>query len=239
MSKIDTKALICQRCGAIMKIDEGKEQYICEYCGYTEVFEKNGSSHEPRDAGHQTPRVSVKQEKKNPLKSVVEWVEIFAVSVAAVMFILVCLGRHSPVNGSSMNDTLQQDDLLIISNLFYEPKQGDIVVFESTATTYERPYVKRVIAVGGQTIDYDPASGRVTVDGEVLDEEYAVYKGDPRIISGADITYPYEVPDGYVFVMGDNRWNSTDSRVIGAVDSRCIIGHVIFRLFPLGSAGAF
>jgi len=223
-----------------MKIDEEKEQYICEHCGYTEVFEKNGSSHEPRDAGHQTPRVSVKQEKKNPMKSVVEWVEIFAISVAAVMLILVLVGRHSPVNGSSMNETLQENDLLIISNLFYTPEQGDIVVFESTATTYERPYVKRIIAVGGQTVDYDPVSGTVTVDGKAIEEDYATYKGTMRSEGSysAGITYPYKVPSGFVFVMGDNRWNSKDSRDIGPVDQRCIIGHVVFRLFPFEKMGA-
>ena len=137
-----------------------------------------------------------------------------------------------------MNETLQENDLLIISDLFYTPKQGDIIVFESTATTYEKPYVKRVIATGGQTVDinYVDTDGdvtmKVTVDGKVLDEPYVAYKFTPRLSYGADIEYPYTVPEGQVFVMGDNRWNSSDSRDIGTVDVRCIIGRVIFRLFP-------
>lgn len=175
--------------------------------------------------------------KKDLLKNIFEWVELFAVSVAVVMVVLVCLGRHSPVIGQSMNETLQENDLLIISDLFYEPKQGDIVVFESKVTTYEKPYVKRIIATEGQTIDYDPSTGAVTVDGKLLIEDYVTYKGVERTYYGDTVKYPFVVPEGHVFVMGDNRWNSSDSRTIGAVDERCIIGRVVCRLFPFDQIG--
>ncbi len=179
------------------------------------------------------------REKKGTVASLLEWVELFAVSVAVVMTILVCIGRHSPVIGSSMNDTLRENDLLIISDLFYTPKQGDIVVFESKKTTYEKPYVKRIIATAGQTVDYNKSTGEVKVDGKLMYEDYALYKGIERTSYNADIIYPYTVPEGCVFVMGDNRWNSTDSRDIGPVDQRCIIGRVICRLFPINDFKSF
>ena len=176
-------------------------------------------------------------EKNSLLKNAFEWVELFAISVAVVMIVLVCFGRHSPVIGESMNETLQNNDLLIISDLFYEPKQGDIIVFESKITTYEKPYVKRIIATEGQTVDYDPSSGAVTVDGKLMLENYVTYKGAERTYYGDNVTYPYVVPEGHVFAMGDNRWNSNDSRTIGSVDKRCIIGRVVCRLFPFDQIG--
>ena len=179
------------------------------------------------------------KERKGFIASVLEWVELFAVSVAIVMTLLVCVGRHSPVIGSSMNETLRENDLLIISDLFYTPKQGDIIVFESVRTTYERPYVKRIIATAGQVVDYNQSTGEVSVDGKLLYEDYTTYKGVERSSYYADVEYPYTVPEGHIFVMGDNRWNSTDSRDIGPVDQRCIIGHVIFRLFPFDSFKVF
>ena len=178
------------------------------------------------------------QKKSDGLKSAFEWVELFAVSIAFVMIILTCIARYSPVNGASMNETLQNGDMLILSNLFYTPKNGDIVVFESEVTGYDEPYVKRVIATEGQTVDIDFDTWTVTVDGKVPEwEQYATYKGIERVFYTADITYPYTVPEGCVFVMGDNRWNSRDSRDIGPVDTRTIIGHVIFRLFPFETFG--
>ena len=186
-----------------------------------------------------TENQNVTQEKESTLRGIFEWVELFAVSIAVVMVVLVCIGRHSPVSGTSMNETLQDKDLLIISDLFYTPAQGDVVVFESKATTYEKPYVKRVIATEGQVIDYNPSTGEVRVDGELLYEDYITYKGMQRSHYEADITYPFTVPEGHVFVMGDNRWNSRDSRDIGPVDCRCIIGKVIFRVYPFDQIKKF
>ncbi len=177
---------------------------------------------------------AVKEKPKFDLfRSVFEWVELVAISITVVMVILNCFARYSPVNGSSMNETLQHEDVLILSDLFYTPKNGDIVVFESQQTGYDEPYVKRVIATEGQVVDYDPITGEVTVDGKVPEwEQYAAYKGTQRTTYYAEISYPYTVPDGHIFVMGDNRWNSRDSRDIGPVDTRTVLGRVVFRLFP-------
>ena len=178
-------------------------------------------------------------------KQLYDWVEIIAISISFLILVLCLVCRYSPVSGESMNETLQDSDVVIISDLFYTPSQGDIVVFESTTTGYDKPYIKRVIATEGQTIDYDPDSGVITVDGEVLQEDYATYKGVQRssqsytsMFEGVSFTYPYTVPEGHVFCMGDNRWNSHDSRDIGPVDVRCIVGHVIFRLLPFDSFGS-
>ena len=173
------------------------------------------------------------KEKADICRSVFEWVELVAISITVVMIILNCFARYSPVNGVSMNETLQDEDILILSDLFYTPKNGDIVVFESQQTGYDEPYVKRVIATEGQVIDYDPDSGRVTVDGEVPEwEQYACHKGNKRNVYMSDIVYPYTVPEGHIFVMGDNRWNSRDSRDIGPVDVRTVLGRVVFRIYP-------
>lgn len=181
-----------------------------------------------------TVNEAVKQKPRFDLsRSVFEWVELVAISITVVMVILNCFARYSPVNGASMNETLQHEDVLILSDLFYTPKNGDIVVFESQQTGYDEPYVKRVIATEGQVVDYDPITNKVTVDGEVPEwEQYATHKGNQRSTYYAEISYPYTVPEGHIFVMGDNRWNSRDSRDIGPVDARTVLGRVVFRLFP-------
>ncbi|MBE6686087.1 MAG: signal peptidase I [Ruminococcaceae bacterium] len=179
-----------------------------------------------------------KVEKTDLLKTVFEWVELVAFSVACVIIVLNCFARYSPVDGDSMNQTLINGDVLILSNLFYEPDVGDIVVFANERTTYKKPYVKRVIATEGQHLVIDREAKTVTVDGEVSEcEEFAFYDPTKQIV---DIYWPdidITVPEGHIFVMGDNRYNSTDSRMIGCVDTRDIIGKVVFRLLPFESMG--
>lgn len=179
----------------------------------------------------------------NISKSIFEWVELFAISIAVVIIVLNCFARYSPVDGASMNQTLQDKDVLILSNLFYTPEQGDIVVFASsnadgpfTGTGYNKPYVKRVIATEGQTVDINFETWEIFVDGEKIEEDYAYYDeaARPSLLSTFDgyISYPHTVEEGHVFVLGDNRWNSQDSRIIGDVDVRDILGRVVFRVYP-------
>lgn len=142
--------------------------------------------------------------------------------------------RLVDVVGNSMYPTLENGDKVIVSNLFYEPQQGDIIVFRKDEYRPE-PLVKRVIAVGGQTVDIDFDLGIVYVDGVALDEPYiAELTTDPIDFSG-----PVEVPEGHVFVMGDNRNYSTDSRYsqIGCVDVRSIMGKVYYTVFPIKNFG--
>ena len=181
--------------------------------------------------------------KKNFFLSVVENFEVIIFSVVAVILIFTLGIRICFVDGKSMNNTLQHNDRVIVSNLGYEPKRGDIVVFHMTSDRYERlnePMVKRIIAVEGDWIDIDFKTWTVRIadnkemeNAVVVDEPYRYLSPDPLLTSS--FKYPLEIPEGYVFVMGDNRNNSLDSRDavhIGLVDTRRILGKVIMRVFP-------
>ena len=142
--------------------------------------------------------------------------------------------RMVNVVGHSMVPTLEQNDKVVISNLFYHPKQGDIVVLRKQ-TLMEEPIVKRIIATEGQTVDIDFDDGVVYVDGKALDEPYVNEPVHDRENFEGKIT----VPEGCVFVMGDNRNASTDSRDarLGCVDERYIMKRVYFTLFPVKNIG--
>ena len=150
--------------------------------------------------------------------------------VVFVIFLIVymLLFRVVVVDGSSMNNTLYNGDRLILlsSTVYQDPKPGDIVVCSLQDFNNGRCIVKRVIAVEGQTVEIK--DNKVYVDGVATDEPYvhgSTYS--PIYMDG-----PVTIEPGYVFVMGDNRENSTDSRVLGQVDKREILGKVIFLLTP-------
>ena len=133
------------------------------------------------------------------------------------------------MDGTSMLQTLQNKDKVVMSNLFYTPEYGDIVVIK-TDFFGDTPIVKRIIATAGQTIDINFETGTVTVDGVVLEEDYINTPTNDR----EDFNGPITVPEGYVFVMGDNRDYSTDSRssYVGLVDTRRILGKVYWVIIP-------
>ncbi len=164
-----------------------------------------------------------------------EWAQSIVTALVLCILVFVFLVHPVDVSGSSMNNTLFNGDKMIVTDLFYTPEQGDIVVFRKDEYKSEA-LVKRVIATEGQTVDIDFEKGIVYVDGVALDEPYT-----------ADFTYipidfagPQTVPEGCVFVMGDNRNRSTDSRKaeIGMVDTRLILGKVVFVMFPLDRIGS-
>lgn len=163
-----------------------------------------------------------------------DWMQslVFALIICIIVFVFIF--RIVDVSGDSMNPTLLNGDKLVVSDVFYKPKQGDIVIFRKDEYKAEA-LVKRVIATEGQTIEIDFDRGRVYVDGELLDEPYIAEPTHNQL----DFQGPQTVPEGCVFVMGDNRNASSDSRraQIGMVDERLIVGKVLLRAFPFDSIG--
>ena len=171
------------------------------------------------------------EQKKIPGRDFYEWVQALVCSVLTVVVIFTFVVRLSGVDGHSMVPTLQDGDrLLVMSSMLYDDyKYGDIVVL-TKETFLSEPIVKRVIAVGGQTVDIDFASGSVYVDGKLLDEPYI----NELTFREEGMDFPLTVPEGSIFVMGDNRNHSNDSRDsrLGTVDTRHVIGKAVFLAFP-------
>ena len=170
-------------------------------------------------------------------KEALDWVTSIAVALIIALLIRRFVFTLVRVDGPSMNPTLTHNDTLFTSRLMYTPKVGDIIIFRPPESP-KTPYVKRVIATEGQTVDIDPLTGTVTVDGKAYDEPYIAEPIQPSRMG--DMEYPFTVPEGTVFVLGDNRNNSHDSRDsdVGAVPVKNIIGKAQFRLLPLSTFGS-
>ncbi len=174
-----------------------------------------------------------KQEKvSNPAKNVLDYLHDFVSLLSAVLLVLLLLLRVVVVSGPSMKNTLIDGDyIILLSNVFYsEPSQGDIVVASKDSFKDGEPIIKRIIAVAGQEVDIDFDAGIVYVDGVALDEPYTLTGTNLK----EGIQFPLTVEEGCVFVMGDNRNESKDSRnpEIGQIDCREIVGKAVFLLFP-------
>lgn len=170
--------------------------------------------------------------KSSWLRELYEWTQAIAVAVVLALFINQFIFAMVQVEGSSMLPTLQNKDRLVITKLFYKPQPKDIVVVKSHALG--KHIIKRVIAVPGDTLDIHPATGDVLLNGEVLDEPYI--KEKLRSAGGAN-RFPLTVPEDRVFVMGDNRNNSRDSRDLGLIDFRDIVGRASLRVTPFSRFG--
>ena len=181
--------------------------------------------------------------KSQPSSSLYEWFDSILKAIIIILILLAFVFKLCTVVGDSMLNTLHEGEKLIISNLFYSPKENDIIVFHQTGDLNE-PCVKRVIATGNKwvKIDYDSSTLYVSDDdifdeGDIVDESsYAYFDIGRYKMKGTLETY---VPKGYLFVMGDNRNNSTDSRssIIGLVDEKTVLGKVIFRISPADRFG--
>ena len=169
------------------------------------------------------------EEKESARGEVYDWLQCIVSALLICVLVFVFIARLIGVVGSSMYPTLKDGDRIIISRLFYTPQAGDIVVLRK-ASFKDEPIVKRIIAVAGQTVDFDFDTGAVYVDGVELEEDYI----NAPTFESLDITGPVTVPEGCVFVMGDNRNASTDSRDarIGCVDTRYIMGRALMLIIP-------
>lgn len=184
------------------------------------------------------------QEKpRRPGAEIYEWLQLFLGCVVAAVVLFNCVARLTRVDGDSMNYTLRHGEIILLWSLGYTPEQGDIVVLNKTSVLLSdwdepRAIIKRVIAVGGQTVDIDYADGIVYVDGQPLDEPYLPEEMYMPFAPTMQQTH-WEIPEGSVFVMGDNRNNSTDSRdlQLGPIDNDYIMGKAVLALWPIERFG--
>ena len=168
----------------------------------------------------------------NQDKGSIAYLHDFVFLLTGILLVLLLLFRVVVVSGPSMNKTLLDGDYIILLNnvLYGQPKQGDIIVASKDSYKDGEPIIKRVIATEGQVVDIDFETGVVFVDGDPLTEEYTLTP--TNLYEG--ITFPVTVDKGCIFVMGDNRNNSKDSRHpdIGQIDCREVLGKAIFLMFP-------
>lgn len=176
-----------------------------------------------------------------------DWIGTLLSAMLIVLLIMTFFFRQVNVDGDSMKNTLHDKDRLIVASFMYTPQNGDIVII-THGEKYQTPVVKRVIATPGQKLRIDYENNKVYVDGVELHEEYIRKRISPvtgeevycRTIELPDPTeIPDVIPEGYVFVMGDNREESLDSRSkrIGLIPVDNIIGKAIFRFWPFDSFG--
>lgn len=164
-------------------------------------------------------------------KDTYDWIQSLLAALAFCVILFVFFIRLIYVNGNSMNPSLKNGNLMLVSGCLYEPEAGDVVVFKKDEYNPNKALVKRVIATEGQVVNIDFETGEVVVDGVALDEDYISELTHNKL----DFIGPQTVPEGCVFVLGDNRNASTDSRKkeIGMVDKRLIIGKAYMVIYPL------
>ena len=185
--------------------------------------------------GRRRRNMSPEEIQAAELKDTYEWIQCFMAALIFCVFLFLYIVKVIDVVGTSMYPTLNNGDKMIVSGLFYEPKVGDVVVFKKDGYDPNKALVKRVIAVAGQEINMDFEKGIVYIDGEEIHEDYIFEDTYNKL----DFIGPKTVPEHCVFVMGDNRNMSTDSRKkeIGMVDTRLILGRAYFVLFPAADMG--
>ena len=192
--------------------------------------------------------ITPEKKKSSFLSELFDYFELFILSACCVLIVFSFVTRICRVSGDSMLNTLYNSETLIVSDILYNPERGDIIVFHQTGDQpgdLNEPVVKRVIATEGEWIDIEVNNNRLTVtiydsnkeNPQVLDEDYANYLMGTGYYRYTN--YPIQVPEGCIFVMGDNRGNSLDSRSdsIGFVDVRRVLGKVVCRVLPFDKFG--
>lgn len=184
------------------------------------------------------------EKPKKPFEDIMEWLTCMVFAVAAMLAINLFFFRSITVSGPSMNDTLIDGDKIIATNFCYTPEYGDIVIVQAnklvnkTTGQYGEPIIKRVIATGGDTVRIDYANGCVYRNGELIEEDYIKELTHLHNNGWMEDNVEYTVPENCVFVMGDNRNVSNDSRNledVGFIDVDMIMGKAVTRIAPIKS----
>jgi signal peptidase I len=192
-----------------------------------------------RGEGKYEPRHARRPKKISPLRNAVEWVIVIAGALALALVIRTFLFAAFYIPSPSMVPTLKENDRVLVNKLSYrlhDVNRGDVIVFErppAEADQSIKDLIKRVIGLPGETVE--SREGRVVVDGRYLEEPYL--RLEESGCSGTENLPPTVVPDGHVFVMGDNRCDSSDSRVFGAIDQELIVGRAFVRVWPITHLG--
>ena len=204
----------------------------------------------PEEAAEAASEKSRKKDKKpeepqKPFSGALEWAGSLVYAVLAMLLLNLFVFRSITVDGESMNNTLQDQDRVLSTNFFYTPQRGEIVVLQADKIPnqytgkYGEPIIKRVIALAGDTIKFDFDEGKVYLkkageqEFQLLEEDYIAA---PTLASlDRHSGEEHTVPENCVFVMGDNRNRSLDSRsvLVGDVDTDLIMGRAFVRLFPI------
>ena len=205
--------------------DDGVAQLSMDI-GESDVVSDNEDDEEESPYSPDKPRI---------IDQLFDFAELFIFTLAAVLVLTTFFFKHTIVDGASMMNTLENQDHLIISDFLYTPERGDIIVFQDPAITGNAPWVKRVIGLPGETVEIKVNSigeYEVYVNGAYLEENY-----DYNSLERNPIVGKWTVGEGEVFVLGDNRYNSTDSRVVGPIKTQSILGKVLFRIYPFDKIG--
>ncbi len=198
-----------------------------EVSEHFEIIEKKDKYEDP-------DRETYNPKKPRKVDARFDFIELFVFTLFAVILLTTFVFRHAVVQGPSMQNTLQDGEHLIISNLFYTPQKGDIIVCQDRETGHYEPVVKRVVATAGDTIEV--INSIVYLNGEKMDEtDYVLLDGEDNYANFPKVT----VPEGMIFVMGDHRNNSADSRAFLTTFVRedAVLGKVIIRFYPFDQFG--